>query len=76
MCFNNESSWTKNIINICVNPFKKPGYLNVRKILRNILPWMTKENPNLSEGNKICDKCHKKLKSLPSSESEEESELK
>ena len=60
---------------ICCNPFKESGLSNVRKNLRNILPWMIKKNSNLSEGNKICDKCRKKLKSLPSSESEEESEV-
>ena len=66
----------KKIINvICCNSFKESGHSNVKKNLRNILPWMIKKNPNLSVGNKICNKCRKKLKSLPSSESEEESEV-
>lgn len=57
----------------CCNPFNQPGHSNVRKNLRNVLPWMIKKNPKLSEGNKICDKCRKELKSITSSESEGES---
>lgn len=45
----------------CCNPFKEPNHTAVRKNLRNILPWMIKVNPLLSEGHKICDKCRKKM---------------
>lgn len=45
----------------CCNPFKEPNHTAVRKSLRNILPWMIKVNPLLSEGCKICDKCRKKM---------------
>jgi hypothetical protein len=32
--------------------------------LRNILPWMTENLPQLNSGHKVCDKCRKKVSKL------------
>jgi hypothetical protein len=51
---------------LCCNPFNESGYNNVRKNLRNILPWVTEKLSQLNGDHKVCDKCHKKISKLKS----------
>jgi hypothetical protein len=49
---------------LCCNTFNESGHNNVRKNLRNILPWMSDKLPQLNSDHKVCDKCCKKISKL------------
>jgi hypothetical protein len=49
---------------LCCKPFYESGRNNVRNNLRNMLPWITENLPQLNNDHKVCDKCHKKILKL------------